>query len=63
MKSRDEARREFAQYYEAVKADCERDGGHVRKWELWETFISHGIENERFPKEAMSWKMPRSTKQ
>lgn len=57
-----QARREFAILYEELKRDCKQDGGHVTKSTLWETFIENGIENERFPKEAASWKMPRSTR-
>ena len=62
MRSQDEARKEFSILYEEIKADCARDGGHVTKSVLWETFIENGIENERFPKNAKNWKMPRSTK-
>ena len=62
MKTQDEARREFAILYEEVKLDAARDGGSVIKSELWETFITHGIEDERFPENATAWKMPRSTK-
>lgn len=62
MKTQDEARREFSILYEEVKADCKRDGGHVTKSVLWDQFIENGIADERLPKDAVNWKMPRSTK-
>jgi hypothetical protein len=62
MKTQVEARREFAILYEEVKLDAARDGGHVTKSVLWETFIEHGIDDERFPANAVKWKMPRTTK-
>jgi hypothetical protein len=63
VKTQDQARREFAIYYEEVNADSKRDGGGgVHKSELWDMFINHGIEEERFPADATNWKMPRSTK-
>jgi hypothetical protein len=58
-----QAREEFAHYYEAVKESQRADGGAIPiKSELWEAFISHKIDEEQAPEAARGWKMPRSTK-
>jgi predicted acetyltransferase len=61
-KTQTEAREEFAKLYESMREENARDGGLVRKSELWEQFIENGIEEERFPPDALTWKMPRSTR-
>lgn len=62
MKTQDEARKEFANLYEALKDDAKREGYSVNKSAEWERFISHGIEEETLPANANTWRMPRSTK-
>lgn len=62
MKTQEQAREEFASAYESMRAENARDGGIFSKRVLWETFIENGIDYDRFPADAVNWKMPRSTK-
>lgn len=49
MKTERETRLEFSHYFLDLKASMAKDGAGVGKFEEWEGFIQHMIEEATFP--------------
>ena len=60
MKNEQQVRKEFAFYFLDLKAKMAADGASVEKHAEWTQFINHRMEEGGVPKEAASWKCPRS---
>lgn len=60
MRTEQQTREEFAKYWESLKDAYGKGAGN--KSEVWEQFISFKVEEGDVPADAITWTMPRSTK-